>query len=256
MVMRGSHIYLSSKSCLNIFPDNKPDTFTNLLPEPLNLSHGRYEVSLEEIQFVMALPTLKELEFTIINNSRSSPVTTAVTLNKQSPESIVEFVKLINSVIPPSLKNKVKFGHTNGSMLTKAKVSSGYKIVIPEEWKQILGFDEITLEGDVTGVRPADICNGVHTAFVVCDISRPVPLGDRYRNVLGCLELPSGRRNTPTVVSKISTPSFVPIIDDYIQTITISLTDETGNPLPLRLHPTTVKLVIRRIQRETTSETI
>ena len=81
---------------MNIFPDNKPDTFTNLLPEPLNLSHGRYEVSLEEIQFVMALPTLKELEFTIINNSRSSPVTTAVTLNKQSPESIVEFVKLIN----------------------------------------------------------------------------------------------------------------------------------------------------------------
>ena len=238
------HIYLSSQACTDTCPYNTPYDFTNILSESLDLRDGTHEMALEEIHFVSSLANLSDVEYQYTDAVDGSKPQ-GVILNNQTPDSIKAFIKTLNGSLPDVAKTKIKFTFDPVTLKVSVTLAQDWKLKIPSSWSKILGFDTDDIQQSMEGKYAADMFTGLHMGYVMCDLSQLVPVGDKLLPVLGTIELYP--EDMGILVSKIiTTPEYSKISPGIIQNVRIYITDIQGQPLHLRLHPTTVKLSFRK----------
>lgn len=247
MADTGLSIVLSSDACLSEFPSNKPAVFTNRLPEPINLSSKTYEVAVEEVHYVRALPGLATTTF-IVDQPGEHPVVPALyDIASRTPASVSDFVKSMMDAMPANVRGQlVTLTYEPSSYQTKVQLAPGYRLNIAAEWRDVLGLDSMEIENVATSTKPADLRRGVYHARVYSDIGETIPVGGQLKNLLAVVTIPDGQQTDPVSSStRVENPMYVNVARDHLQTITVYLTDTSDEPLHLRLHPTTVRLRLR-----------
>ena len=244
------YLYLPSNGSYDVFPNNTAGDWTTMLEMPMDLSDGKYEVGLAEIQFIRSLPTLTKTTFsvTLPNGSKRN-----FTLSTSGVASVSDMIEAINTAIPSTYKAYVSLSYDMTTFKAKVSVAKDYKLEIPNEWVNVLGFMTNTFSArgrkkNVEAMRIADLYQGTYNLYVFSNISQPIPVGSKTKPLLGIVSIPKGQRSEPEVVTNTyTTPMFLPVTESYIQTIRIYLTDDIGNPIHFKLEPTTVKLALRKV---------
>ena len=238
------------------FANNRPGDYTILLNQPLDLedSNSEYRVSMQEIQFIRALPTLSNHDFRVHvpqQNSGDPPqhVTRTVSLRTLQLTDTASFIKEINARLRSGrLSGHVMFLMNPVTFHTTIRLANDYIVEIPDEWSKILGFRiKSFINNEEISDHPADLYQGVYNLYVYSDIVQPIPVGNTSQPLLGIISIPKGARQEPEVVTKTFTnPMKLRLANSRIETIRIYIKDDLGNSVHFRIEPVVVRLSIHR----------
>ena len=97
---------------------------------------------------------------------------------------------------------------------------------IPKIFDIIRGF-----KGYLDGNKPYDIKAGIHTLFIYCDIIKPHLVGDSHLQLLKYVEIPNNLNYGDQVHLKYSNIQYFKIQTKELDSIEISITDDTGKKI-------------------------
>ena len=139
------HVILSSEFSKDIFPENTPNGFYNLLPERLDLTKESYYISLEVIQLIATVPTLpKDTFFKVIKSNDTSTTCTPFT-NRSVPDDASELINALNEALPTNLKSKVTFGFNTYTFKASVTLQRNFRVELSDSIKKVLGMQSVDI---------------------------------------------------------------------------------------------------------------
>lgn len=263
--VREEVIYLTNLACRDLYPDNKPWAFQNILQYPINLiDNVSYELALRK--FIFPNKTRG-----IINGERESGV--IIYGSKESKSDIVyEYIPdmdmdasdlyvimtRLNSFIGESLKEILKVGwdvpllkydvisdRVLLSSLDTDNLLKGYdylSVKFGSRLARLLGFDynrKYTLvhrysPSEGTGIfykqkgRDPPLWNGnVKHGIIYTDLVQPSRYGDTMTPVLDVFTIDNDSSYTMSMGKYL----YKPVSKRYIDSVSVKISDETGNPI-------------------------
>lgn len=279
--MKDFYMTLLSNSSMDYYRNNKTSSFSVQLPRYIRLE-GEWEVGLAEIQHPYTFHTvldgyneihLKMNEVTPefkkwVSASKDKKITDAnvpvesVTCKIASGfySDVNDIVTAVNGAIKKESGVPDMFTYDSKTKIVTTKpalVKAGEKFIqsctLSERLGLQLGYPPLT---DVCAKKNApyvsNIAFGVPDKMIIyCDIVEPQIFGDNFARVLTTVHtLPEGKVTfAKTFSTYFTVPQYIPVQMKEFATVSIDIRDVEGNLMPFQYGTLTVKLHLRKVQR-------
>ena len=260
------YIVLPSNSSISYFPDNTTTRFITRLPQQLHL-HGEWGVSLNDIQIPMTFLHLPKTYETHYINVSSSPIQTKhddnEIISKRHPipcgvyYSINELIETVNSIHPTITQHFIFEIERNGYIsVRRLCVDCGdipHTFFLSPTLNHIFGFENIQHKvpqnGKKYALKPASLISALPSAiFIYTDICESYITGDIQSPLLRIVPLNTESYIYGSVKHKsFSSPKYIPLLHNSLQTIEIDIRDEFGKSIPFEYGTLTVTLHFKRL---------
>lgn len=237
-------INLVSNASMQVFPTNTMARFTTLLPQKIELT-GEWEVAVLEVSWPAKVKNITNASFTLSrfdNNTPSRPMHNQTIPEGYYPtidtlvEKLLKTVYQKNENFPVSWKidpvsEKLKM------VFTGQKPEDQFIMLFKsEDLSNTLGIRDTiccTLGNNraVEGTYPVDIQGGRHTIFLYCDLIQNEILGDVQTALLRVIPLHQ-TDSAATCYRSFNKLQWKRLSKTNFQSVTISLCDESGQPMP------------------------
>ena len=241
------YITLPSNSSLDIFPENRTNSYRVKLAQPVSLP-GKWEVGLAEIQYPHTWNTIEKLlEFEYHDpKSNQNHRVSLVPGHYPSVEAILENIR---SRIVEDVQELYKFEYDKVSRRVSIYVRrDGLLKFASPDLSVLLGFDwekQNRLKGSWTyhGQYPPDLKIGRYGLFVYTDVIVPVPVGGASVPLLRIV--PVDGVDGDIVTKTYDKPHYVPVKHNYFDTVEIDISRDTGERIQFEFGKVVVKLHFR-----------
>lgn len=257
-------ILLPSNSSLKNYPQNTLSKFTVQLPQPIDLTKGRYECGLAEIQFLRSWYNVQNAYINIGYQGQQTKVIIKDGFYK-SPGKFVDYVnEEVKRYCSSELSSLIEFVCDNNTRKCNLKVVShkGISLDFSPSMNAILGFDdlyvaEMILAGDSSNAEftnaPITIpsnhpirLNSIFNLMVYTDIAESSIIGDVEAPLLRVVPVEEGHwKYQCTTFNKIQ---YVPVSRNQLRSITMYIYTDYGEFVPFTDGRTIVTLDIRRVK--------
>lgn len=253
---------VSSASC-NVYPDNTFASFTNLLPEQLNLQ-GDWEVALLEITYPALYNNITEGNFCYASDKKddTGSCLDIVHIRPGLYLSVDEILIAMNDAVKESRRDdevNLKWRTDNLSQQVEISLQSEDSkfVVYSQDLSSILGFhknEALTGKGPHTSIYPIDILR-IHSVMVYTDIVQHTIVGDTRAPILRCFPFTQKvNRGSISITKYVNYSSFDnlqfrKLLKNSIHSIKIDIRAQTGELIPFAsIGLTRLSLLFRRVQ--------
>ena len=266
LIMR---VVLPSNASMKHFPDNTLAKYTVQLPQSLNLSHGRWEFGLSEIQFAKSWYNITKANLKIIKNR----VQTNIQLDDGYYETPQQFIEHINDKIHTVYKETsgrlISFHFNKVTRLCEIKTTANKEITLEfsKNLEQILGYTtkqfnrelkemsniypsrgDIVKEVTIPGSLPVRL-DSIFNLMVYCDIAQSTTVGDVEAPLLRAV--PVNKDHWINQCTEFSNIQYLPIAQKNVRSISIYIYTDFGELVPFVYGRTVCTLNFRRIDHST-----
>lgn len=257
------YVVLPSNSSASYFPDNTTTHFITRLPQQL-LLHGEWGVSLSDIQIPMTflhLPKTYETNY-IISSTRIQKENDKKTDKHIIPHgvyrSVSEVIETVNS-IHPMITQHFNFDiEKNGYVSVRRScvncMNTAHTFYLSPGLSHILGFEDKMYdvpqnEKKCVALKPASLISALPSVmFIYTDICESYITGDVQTPLLRIVPLDIESYVYGSIKYRsFSTPKYIPLLYNSLQTIEIDIRDEFGKPIPFECGTLTVTLHFKRL---------
>ena len=238
---------------------NLTSEYTTLLPKPLQLSRDNWEISLVEIAYPYSWNNITEpyntIKFRYYQPKNDTYVSVIQKVEESYYKSLEDLVAAINTIKPEGFRGNLAFEKKGRKI--KIVLFQKEEIKFHDRLAQLLGFTENTFNyssPEMTEDEPdririkatfhGDIRALHYNIYVYSNIIEPRLVGTRYLPLLRTINVDASEGS---YVSKVYTyPQFLNLSSDYIESIEIKITDDTGENLAFTWGKVIVTLLFRQ----------
>lgn len=255
-------VVLPSNSSMKHFPNNTLAKYTVQLPQSLNLSHGRWEFGLSEIQFTKSWYNVTKANLKITNNR----VKTNIQLDDgyyKSPHQLIEHIN--DKIHKEASRRMISFNFNKVTRLCEINIPVNKEITIEfnKNLEQVLGYttDQFNKElkekssnyptrGDfvnevtIPGSFPVRL-DSIFNLMVYCDIAQSTTVGDVEAPLLRAV--PVNKEHWINQCTEFSNIQYLPIAQKNVRSISIYIYTDFGELVPFVYGRTVCTLNFRRI---------
>ena len=240
--MSTKYVDLISNASMNVFKSNTLSSFTNILPEQIDLE-GTWEVALTEISY----PTM----YLNVTDGRFRYKSGASDVNFEQVLEIPTGFYASTEQVLHRMRDQIKLHHSDDELYwTIDELTSKLEVKLPEarsalnimsgDISHILGFPMSVLligEGPHYSNFPVDILR-IHSVQVYTDIIEYSIIGDTMAPVLRCFpfvtKMKRNEISMPYLMNhhSFAIPQFKRLMKRSFNQISVQLRDKTGSLLP------------------------
>lgn len=255
-------LVLPSNSSMKNFPQNTLAQFTVQLPQPIDLSRGKWEIGLSEIQFFKSWYNVTGASITASKRGGRSETATLPDGYYETEQDIIDAMnKSIKCDFSPKLANSIEFAY---SKLDRKLTVTLYPrrntdlimtvIEYSENLKQILNTETLATatkcnDDDEPHVyilrtsKPIRL-NSIFNLMVYTDVATSNVVGDIEAPLLRAVPIEDGHwKYQSTTFSKIQ---YIPISQKELRTITFYIYTDYGELVPFTDGRTVVTVDLRK----------
>lgn len=235
------------------FPQNTLAEYTVQLPQPIDLSRGRWEIGLSEIQFFKSWYNLKDAYITLAQGDK--------TYKASLPDGFYESNKILIDQMNYAIKchlNKdfsegFQFSYLEITRSLQIKILKGVtgKIDFSDNLKTVLNAEDLKFEvrcNDddatiATSKNPIRL-RSIFNLMVYTDVASSNIVGDVEAPLLRTVPVTEGHwRYQSTTFTKIQ---YIPISQKELRTISFYIYTDYGEPVPFTDGKTIVTVDLRK----------
>ena len=229
---------------MQLFPTNTMARFTTLLPQKIDLT-GDWEVAVLEVTWPAKVKNITKASFTLSRFEKTSP--SMPKHNQTIPDGYYPTVDtLISRVLQTVYQRSDNFpvswkvdpvSEKLEIFFTGQKTEDQFLMLFKsDDLSNTLGVTDticctLGKSRAVEGTYPVDIQGGRHTMFLYCDLIQNEILGDTQTALLRVIPLQQ-TKDAATCYRTFNKLQWKRLSRTSFQSITISLCDETGQPMP------------------------
>lgn len=260
-------IELVSNASFNCFPDNTLSSFSNFLPEQINLD-GQWEVAISELSYPSMYQniTLGKFFYTEFSKEATEPPE-PYTIKPGLYTSISEIINAMNNLISDRMKRKEKYITAHVDKITQQVNISLRKdisslVFCSNDLTHIFGVESLEPDSGLLmyGIGPHknqlayDIVR-IHSLMIYSDLVEYNIIGDTKAPLLRCIPFISKIENGDVITTgqymnyqTFSNLQFKRLLKNTFHSIKIELRDSTGEKIPfVSVGITRVTLMFRKI---------
>ena len=258
-------VVLPSNASMKNYPDNSLTKFTVQLSQPLNLSEGRWEFGLDEIQFFKSWYNVVDATLFVKKGAEE----TRIQLEDGFYNSPELFIKYLNDNIKTRCHNETskhitfKYNEVKRCCNLSVTPHKGLSFEMSPNLRYLLGYNNVDINTELqnmsqrypsrgdTASPPVTILgkqsmkvNTIFNLMVYCDIAQSTPVGDTEAPLLRAVPVIGKHwENQCTTFSKIQ---YVPVSQKLVRSISVYIYTDYGQPVPFTAGRTVVTLQFRR----------
>lgn len=235
------YVTLPSNSSTKFFPDNTLTSYTTKLQNQIDLD-GLYEVAMTEIIFPFNWTQLLQGKISVGKINDNESVFT-LDLSKMKANTNKDLADIINKEINyhrSSLKSsstdepisfKSIFNYNTQSLKFNCNIDKDSFIEFDKDAWDYFGTRYARNEGKsfVSMKNRINIINNINMIYIYSDICSYQYVGDTFAPLLNVVAVPSNVKYGDYIVINYSTPHYIPVISNVLDTIEINLRSDIGD---------------------------
>lgn len=248
------YMILPSNVLTDAYLDNKTSDYHTPMPQPINLTGGKWECALTEIFYPHTWYNIKgpltQFEIRYTSGSKRQRSSLEIPKGYYTPSSFVEqFNKTLARV--NTFHGRLEFIPAWGHLVIT--LNKGESITIHQDLSQMLGFvrkvfrrrkdseDDVLL---IASGKSVDLNASLHQIYIYSDIINETLVGNKFVPLLRIVNVRgSFGENIYTAFQDLH---YVEVKTLTINSIEITLRDDQGNPVPFQYGKVIAKLHFRR----------
>ena len=249
-------LVIPSNSSAKNFPQNTLAQFTVQLPQPIDLSKGRWEIGLSEIQFYKSWYNLTDAYISLEKHNSVLKVSLPDGYYATNEMLVNEMNNRMQQVFDNGVAEAIKFSYCEFNRSFQINLSKdnrdpllGITVDFSKSLKAILNVDELKLRDDdddttiITSTKPMRL-NSIFNLMVYTDAAISTVVGDTETPLLRAVPVDEGHwKYQATTFTKIQ---YIPVSQKELRTISIYIYTDYGDLVPFNDGKTIVTVDLRR----------
>lgn len=255
--MESFYLTLPSNSSVDIFPDNKLNSFKVKLQRSLPIVQGKWEVGLSEIQFPKSWYNVTDAWMRVRTAQNSEPF--HIRVKNGFYKDIVELIDYMYGLIAADVRfpDKIRFHYDNVANRVILTVQENIDktaigIAFSQNLLNMLGFGNSKKEGEYfsQGVfvdGPTDINEGFSALYLYSDVVEDQFVGGYMVPLLRVVPFKNDGKKHYVWVN-FNHVQYLPVLDRQADSIEINIRRDNGKTVPFQDGKVVVTLHFRRIK--------
>ena len=227
------YVTLPSNASLDVFPDNTLTQFTTRLKNPLQLD-GQYKVALTEIMFPINWKFRQDASIIVTENDKKR--TEIFEIKFYAYDSVQDLFTNVNDFMRRK-SVPITFFYNKSQLKASVNINLPWTIEFSNGLHRELGFKYTRIQA--TGANTLITANEkiypqlntINALYVYTDIVEHQYVGDEIAPLLRVVSVDNKSNFGDNVNTIYSSPHYVPVSRNYIETIRVDIRDDTGEQI-------------------------